>query len=220
MQVRPERRDETLAAHDRQVVYIVDDNAAVRESIQRLLVSVQLDARSFESAEAFLAALNEDASGCLLLDVRMPGMGGLELQRALIARGVRLPVIFLTGYGDVPMAVQAMQDGAADFIEKPFNPQRLLDLVHACLRQNRVSQTRRHSREAALDQLEKLTKRERDIAEYIVSGKPSKVIAAMFDISEKTVDVHRHNILKKARVRSVAELVQVWMQAHGKASAG
>jgi two-component system, LuxR family, response regulator FixJ len=202
-----------LAAPNRQVVYIVDDNAAVRESIQRLLASVRLDARDFESAEALVAAVDEDASGCLLLDVRMPGMGGLELQRVLLQRGIHLPVIFLTGHGDVPMAVQAIQDGAMDFIQKPFNPQRLLDLVQACLEQDRRCQARRHSKQAALDRLAKLTKRERDVADHIVRGKPSKVIAAAFGISEKTVDVHRHNILKKARVRSVAELVHLWMQA-------
>jgi FixJ family two-component response regulator len=174
---------------------------------------VQLDARAFESAEAFLAALDQHASGCLLLDVRMPGMSGLELQRVLVEREIQLPVIFLTGHADVPMAVQAIQNGAADFIEKPFNPQRLLDLVQACLEQDRRHQAHWHSMQAALDRLAKLTRRERDVAAHIVSGKPSKVIAAAFGISEKTVDVHRHNILKKARVHSVAELVRLWMQA-------
>jgi two-component system, LuxR family, response regulator FixJ len=193
-------------------IYIVDDEPDMLEAMKRLLESVNLPVRTFRSAGDFLAGLEEDPSGCLLLDVRLPDMSGMEVQRILAKRGIVLPILFLTGYADVPMAVKAMQAGAVDFIEKPFNPQHLLDRVQLCLRINQDVSSKALKKQDARKRLDKLTERERDIAEFIVAGKPSKAIAAVFDISEKTVDVHRHNILKKVGAGSVAELVHLWLE--------
>ena len=199
----------TKAQH---TIYIVDDEPDMLETMKRLLDSVNLPVRTFGSAEEFLAGLDENSSGCLLLDVRLPDMSGLEVQRILAKRGIVLPILFLTGHADVPMAVKAMQAGAVDFLEKPFNPQHLLDRIQLCLRMNQDVSSKVLKKEDARKRLARLTERERDIAEFVVAGKPSKAIAAVFDISEKTVDVHRHNILKKVGASSVAELVRLWME--------
>jgi FixJ family two-component response regulator len=196
-----------------QMVYIVDDSPDIREVIQVLLNSVNLKNRPFPSGEEFLAAVDHTARGCLLLDMRMPGMSGLEIQDALKERCVTLPVIFLTGHGEVNTAVQAMRDGALDYIEKPFQPQFLLDRIHACLKQDYQAHALQCNRLDARNRLGKLTPREAEIAEMIVAGMPSKKIAVTLELSEKTVDVHRHNILRKVSVGSVAELVKLWVEA-------
>jgi FixJ family two-component response regulator len=195
------------------LIYVVDDNPAIREVIQVLMNSVNLDVQTFTSGEEFLSLVDDSASGCLLLDVRMPGMSGLEVQDAMNQRGIHLPIIFLTGHGEVPVAVQAMRGGALDFIEKPFQPQLLLDRVHACLKLNEQTRSQKSRKLAAENRLGQLTPREVEIAQMIVAGKPSKKIAEALDISEKTVDVHRFNIMKKVAVRSVAELVKLWLDA-------
>jgi len=194
-----------------QVVYVVDDSPDILDVVQILLKSVNLKVRTFVSGEEFLSKVDHTARGCLLLDVRMPGMSGLEVQDALKAHGVTLPVIFLTGHGEVATAVQAMREGALDFIEKPFQPQLLLDRIHACLKlDNQINADQCRKKEAE-KRLRKLSTREYEIAKMIVAGKPSKVIASALAISESTVDVHRHNIMKKALVQSVAELIQLWL---------
>jgi FixJ family two-component response regulator len=195
---------------DEPAVFIVDDDAAVRESLRALLGSVDVRAHAFASAEEFLAVVDQVRRGCLLIDVRMPGMSGLELQRTLQERGIDLPVILITGHGDVPMAVRAMKAGAVDFIEKPFNEQELLERVQGCLKADAELQQVRAAREDAFDRIGQLTQRELEVMELLVVGKPSKLIASALGISEKTVDVHRFNVMRKTGMRSVAELVQLW----------
>jgi FixJ family two-component response regulator len=194
-------------------IYVVDDSADILEAIQVLLNSVNLKARTFASGEEFVSSIDPTARGCLLLDMRMPGMSGLEVQDALKEKCIALPIIFLTGHGEVSTAVQAMRDGALDFIEKPFQPQLLLDRIHACLKVDQESYDEKCKQQLAASQLNHLTPREKEIAKLIVAGKPSKVIATLMDISEKTVDVHRHNIMKKTSIKSTAELVQLWIDA-------
>lgn len=192
-------------------VFIVDDDASVRRALQALLGEVGIPAADFPSAEAFLEVVGDDTRGCLLLDVRMPGMSGLQLQEVLRERGVKLVVVVLTGHADVPMAVRAMKAGAADFIEKPFNPQHLIERIHACLEAEARDFVERQRRREAEALLRQLTAREREVLDLLVSGKPSKVIATALGISEKTVDVHRSNVMRKTGTRSVAELVQIWL---------
>ncbi len=192
-------------------IYVVDDDAAVRSALCALLGSVNLDAVAFDSAEAFLRAANPDLMGCLLLDVRMPGMSGLELQRVLRERGIELPVIIITGHGDVPMAVRAMKAGAAEFIEKPFNDQLLLDAIHSSLATDAEAWQRRGEMKAVAERLNRLTQREYEVLDFLVMGLPSKRIASKLGISERTVDVHRFNIMRKTGVRTMAELIQLCM---------
>jgi FixJ family two-component response regulator len=194
-------------------IHIVDDDASVRSALCALLGTVGLETAAYASAEEFLAAIDGDARGCLLLDVRMPGMSGLDLQRVLHERGISLPVIVLTGHGDVAMAVRAMKAGAADFVEKPFNGQALIDRIRECLYADAASQHQRTLRDEAVACLARLSAREREVLELLVSGKLTKVIAADLGISDKTVDVHRSNIMRKTRTRSVAELVRLWLRA-------
>jgi len=195
------------------IVYVVDDSPDILESVQMLLTSVNLDVRTFASGEEFVSSIDQSARGCILLDMRMSGMSGLKVQEALKEKGIRLPIIFLTGYGEVSSAVQAMREGAMDYIEKPFQPQMLLDRVHACLKLGEEICEADDRHLSAVDRLACLTPRELEIAKWIVAGKPSKIISMQTNISEKTVDVHRHNILKKIAVKSTAELVQLWMDA-------
>lgn len=195
------------------MVYIVDDDAAVRDALDALLGSVGLPALSFASAEDFLNVADERIRGCLLLDVRMPGMGGMELQSKLQDRGVLLPVIFITGHGDVPMAVRALKAGAADFIEKPFNEQQLLDRIHLCLDEDWKAFQARKAREAARASFSQLTARETAVMELIAAGGHSKAIASELDIKERTVDVHRFNIMRKVGVRNLADLLHRWFLA-------
>jgi two-component system response regulator FixJ len=190
-------------------VYLVDDDAAVRDGICTLLGSVHLEAVAYDSAESFLQFADLEVHGCLLLDVRMPGMGGLELQRILKERGVELPIIMITGYGDVSMAVRAMKAGAADFIEKPCNGQELLDAIRACLIADAEAHQRRSRHKAAVDLFSRLTQREFEVLRLLAAGNPSKRIASKLAISEHTVDVHRFNLMHKLEVRTLAELIHL-----------
>lgn len=198
--------------HNPSMVYVVDDDAAVRHALEALLGSVDLPTRSFANAEAFLAEAHADMRGCLLLDVRMPGMGGLDLPPILRDKGISLPVIFITGHGDVPMAVRALKAGAADFVEKPFNEQQLLDRIHACIDEDLRNLRVRMTREAASAGFRQLTGRELAVMERIAAGRQSKAIAAELDIKERTVDVHRFNIMRKVGARNLAELLTRWFQ--------
>jgi FixJ family two-component response regulator len=189
-------------------VFVVDDDEAMRDSIACLLESVHLPSRMFSDASAFLEFCDPHQQGCVVLDIRMPGMSGMELLENLRANGVTLPIIIITGHGDVPLAVRALKLGAFDFVQKPFNPDDLLDRVHAALQQVRE----RRQEDRRLDRLrshfDTLTGREREIMELVVAGDPSKVIGAKLGISSRTVDIHRSNIMRKLNVRTVAELVQ------------
>lgn len=193
----------------RQTVYVVDDDEAVRDSLQWLLSPRGLNVETFDSAESFLERCDGKRSGCIVLDVRMPDMSGLELHERLNARGSRLPIIFITGHGDVPMAVGALKKGAVDFIEKPFNDRELLGLVENALRIDAERCQRQAAEDAAASRMESLTQREQEVMARVVTGKLNKLIAEDLGISIKTVEAHRARIMEKLGVRSVAELVQL-----------
>ena len=196
-------------------IHLVDDDAAFRRSLVFLLESmgwpVQAHASAADYLDAGLPALAQ--TGCLLLDVRMPGMSGLELQQALIARGCHLPIVFITGHGDVELAVQAMKRGAFDFLEKPFKDQRLLDVVSAALRQREADLVSSERAQQAGDRLARLSPREAEVARLVAQGLPNKLVARELDISEKTVHIHRQHVMEKAEVGSAAELARLMLQA-------
>lgn len=190
-------------------VFVVDDDQAVRDSLALLVHSVGLQVETFASAGDFLDAYRPDRPGCLITDIRMPGMSGLELQEQLCADGHHIPVIVLTGFGDVPAAVRALKAGAVDFVEKPFNPQALLDLVQqAIVRDTEIREQAAHEARLA-ERTALLTPREQEVMELVVAGKANKVVAIDLSISERTVELHRARIMKKMRARSLAELVRM-----------
>jgi FixJ family two-component response regulator len=195
-----------------QRVYIVDDDEAMRDSLAWLLESQGFAIEAYASAEDFLAAFRDEMTGCVVLDVRMPGMSGLELYEKLNARHCTLPVIFITGHGDVPMAVSALKKGAVDFIEKPFGDKDMLRLVAQCLELDRKDREKHRAAAAAARRLAGLTEREVEVMDLIIAGKLNKQIADMLNISIKTVEVHRARIMDKMAVRTVAELVQAVMR--------
>jgi RNA polymerase sigma factor (sigma-70 family) len=190
-------------------VFLVDDEASVLKALSRLLRSAGLNVKTFGSPQEFLQDHDPHAPGCLVLDVAMPGLNGLDLQRALAAKGTGLPIIFLTGRGDIPMSVEAMKQGAVDFLTKPTNDQDLLAAIRAGIDKDRVNRKAGAERTRIQKQLATLTPREREVLRYIIAGRPNKQVAADLGIVEKTVKVHRARILKKMNVRSLAELVRV-----------
>lgn len=194
-------------------VHVVDDDPAMRHSLTWLIGSLGVQVEPFASAEEFLRAVRPDQPGCLVTDVRMPGMSGLELQDTLARTWSLLSVIVISGHADVPMAARAFRAGAVDVIEKPFNDQVLLDRVHEALEKSFRAwegQTRKaHVRSV----LARLTPRERQVADLVVAGKPNKVIAAEINLSLKTVEVHRHNVMDKLGVGSVADLTRLLLEA-------
>jgi FixJ family two-component response regulator len=190
------------------IVYVVDDDEAMRDSIHWLLESVNLQGRMFASANEFLDGVDARRAGCILLDVRMPGMSGMELLDMLKSRGIFQPVIIITGHGDVPMAVRALKHGAFDFIQKPFNGQELLDRVNAAIKLDQERYRQHRKRERLRSDFEALTPREKEIMELVVAGDSSKVIGQKLGISHRTVDIHRGNIMRKLNIASIAELVQ------------
>jgi FixJ family two-component response regulator len=192
-----------------QTVYIVDDDPMIRYAMQALMVSVNLRHEIFSSADEFLEKETQHRAGCLVLDIRMPGLGGLELQEELLARGSTLPVIFITGHGDVPMAVEAMQKGAVDFILKPFRDQELLDRVRYALTTDKQRRAELEQHANVEHRLDKLTKREREVFDLVVTGKPNKVIAFELGVSQRTVEIHRARVMEKMHARSLADLVRM-----------
>jgi two-component system response regulator FixJ len=190
-------------------VFVVDDDEAVRRAIAKLFKSVGLRAETFESAEDFLRSFQSEMLGCLVLDIRMPGMGGLALQEELAARKSALPIIFVTGHGDVATAVRAMKAHAFDFIEKPFTDQDLLDKVRNAIDFHIRHQKEAQRRNEIAARINALTPREREIMEMIVDGKLNKVIASELGISEKTVQTHRTRIMEKMQTRSVGSLAKM-----------
>lgn len=190
-----------------QIVYVVDDDAAVRDSLALLLKSVALAVETCESAVQFLAHVGPEAAGCLVLDIRMPGMSGLELQQQLKQRGYELPIIFITGHGDVSMAVQAMREGALDFIEKPFRDQELLDRVYQALEADRARRRAADETVHIRERFAGLTPREHEVMLRIARGQANKVIAIELGLSERTVEIHRAKVMHKTGARSLAELV-------------
>ncbi len=179
--------------------------------MQALMESVNIKHEIFASADEFLQREEDHRAGCLVLDIRMPGLGGLELQEELIVRGNTLPIIFITGHGDVPMAVDAMQKGAVDFIQKPFRDQELLDRIREALLTDKERREELKQHAEVEHRLQKLTNREREVFDLVVTGKPNKVIAYELDVSQRTVEIHRARVMEKMEARSLADLVRMHM---------
>lgn len=196
-------------------VFVVDDDPGVLDSLAFLLRSVGLEAVTYASANEFLSDYDPDRAGCLVLDVRMPGMSGLELQERLEARGSLLPIIFLTAHGDVPMAVQALKAGAADFVQKPFRDQELIDKIQLALEENERLRKDFGRQDEILARMATLTPREKEVMGLVVDGKANKVIANDLGLSQRTVEIHRARVMEKMGAGSVAELVRMAISARG-----
>ena len=191
-----------------QIIHVVDDDEALRDSMTWMLEGNNYKVATYDSADAFLRVISPVMVGCVVLDVRMPGMSGLELFEELGRRGCSLPVVFITGHGDVPMAVSALKKGAVDFIEKPFSEADMLRLIEQCLTLERGNRDKRLQEAETVRRLEHLTQREREVLGLIIIGKLNKQIADVLGISIKTVEVHRARVREKMGVNSLAELVQ------------
>jgi len=191
------------------IVYVVDDDESVCRALARLLRTVGLSVETFSSAKAFLEYTPRDQPACLVLDVRLPGPSGLELQDALSQARRDLPIVFITGHGDVPSTVRAMKGGAVDFLQKPFNDQELLDCVQRAVARSRQHRVERAERDAVQAYLDTLTPREREVLLQVVTGKLNKQIASDLGIAEKTIKVHRGRVMQKMRANSVADLVRM-----------
>ena len=188
-------------------VYVVDDDDAVRRALTVLMESIGYDCVAFSSATEYLTQFEPAQAGCLVLDIRMPEMTGLELQLALNEKGARIPIIFITGHGDVPMAVEAMKKGAFGFIPKPFRDQELVDRVNHALRRDENEREASEKRADSLRRWQTLTPRERDVCHYVVGGLSNKEVGDQLDLSERTVEIHRGRVMQKMGVRAVAQLV-------------
>jgi len=194
-------------------VFLVDDDAAMLKSLSLLIKSVGLEAEAYLSAQDFLDSYDPARPGCLVLDVRMPGMSGLELQDMLLKQGITIPVIIITGHADVPVAVQTLKKGAMDFLEKPFSDQVLLERIRDAVSQDAEIRKERTVQEAVQQRIAMLTPREREVMNFVVAGKLNKVIASALGLSQKTVEFHRARVMKKMMVDSVAELVMLVTKA-------
>ena len=192
-------------------VYVVDDDEGVRNSLRFLLKSVGLTARTLSSAREFLESYRPRQPGCVVLDVRMPGMSGLELQQQLNLRGAIIPVIFITGHGDIPMAVEAMQHGAFDFLQKPFRDQDLIDRIQRALERDARSRAALTQHDRIRERFATLTPREREVLTLMTRGKPNKVMAADLGVSQRTVEIHRARVMEKTGAASLAQLVRMAM---------
>ena len=192
-------------------VFVVDDDEGVRNSLRFLLKSVGLTTRALASATEFLDTYKPNQPGCLVLDVRMPGMSGLELQQQLNLRGATIPVIFITGHGDVPMAVEAMQHGAFDFLQKPFRDQELIDRIQRALERDARSRNALAQHKKIRERIASLTPREREVLTLMTQGKPNKVMAADLGVSQRTVEIHRARVMEKSGAASLAQLVRMVM---------
>ncbi|MGK0271820.1 MAG: two-component system response regulator FixJ [Cocleimonas sp.] len=196
------------------LVHIVDDDDAVRDSLLELLKSVDMKAVGFQSADLFLAGFNPNIAGCLVLDIRMPGMSGLDLQKKLHEMDSILPIIFITGHADVPMAIEAMKYGAVEFIQKPFREQELLDCINSTMNNARKSHDRNIEKKQIIERLNSLTEREKEALELLSEGYPNKIIADKMGISQRTVENHRANLLEKMEAKSTAALIKLLLIAN------
>jgi two-component system response regulator FixJ len=192
-------------------VFVVDDDESVRGSLHFLLRSAGLESRAFGSAPEFLGAYDPAQPGCLVLDVRMPGMSGLELQQELNLRGAVIPVVFITGHGDIPMAVEAMQHGAHDFLQKPFRDEDLIERVRRALAKDAKARAALEEHKTIREHLESLTPREREVLALMARGKPNKIMAHELGVSQRTVEIHRARVMEKSGASSLAELVRMVM---------
>jgi len=194
-------------------VYVVDDDSAVRDSLRWLLESVGKSVVCFADADAFNRSFDADDASCVLVDIRLPAVSGLELQQRLRETHPEVPVIIITGHGDVPAAVQAMKAGAIDFLEKPFSDHRLLDCIERAVRQRKARHMRHETREQIHERLEQLTPRECEVLDLVVAGRLNKQIAADLGLSPKTVEVHRAHVMQKMKAESLAQLVRMTVLA-------
>ena len=200
------------SSNARPTIFVVDDDSAVRDALKLLLRSVGQAVETFGSGQEFIEAYSEDRPGCLVLDIRMPGMSGLELQQRLNERHSILPIIFITGHGDVPMAVEAMQAGAVDFIQKPFRDQDLIDRINQALEKDSNNRAALGERNDIRHRLETLTPREREVLDLVVHGKANKVIAGDLKLSQRTVEIHRARVMEKMQASSLAHLVRMVLE--------
>lgn len=191
------------------MVFVVDDDAATRRSLGNLIRSVGLRVEAFASAQEFWDSKRPNGPGCLVLDVRLPGQSGLDLQTQMVEKDIDLPVIFITGHGDIPMSVRAMKAGAVEFLTKPFRDQDLLDAIHHALERDRKARERRAELDELRHRLESLTRREREVMGFVVAGLLNKQIAREMGASETTVKLHRHQVMEKMEAGSLAELVRM-----------
>ena len=194
-----------------QTVFVVDDDDAVRDSLRMLLKSAGVRTEPFASAHEFLSSYPPSQPGCLLLDVRMPGMSGLEMQHELNLRGAMIPVIFITGHGDIPMAVEAMQHGAFDFLQKPFRDEELLDRVQRALVRDNENRERLRLTDRIRERLPSLSPREREVLDLVTRGKANKMVAGDLGVSQRTIEIHRAHVMQKMEAGSLAELVRMMM---------
>jgi FixJ family two-component response regulator len=200
-------------------IFVVDDDEGVRNSLRFLLKSVGLETRALASAAEFLDSYRPEQPGCLLLDVRMPGMSGLELQQQLNLRGAVIPVIFITGHGDIPMAVEAMQHGAFDFLQKPFRDQDLIDRIQRALERDTRNRAALVQHARIRERFASLTPREREVLALMARGKPNKVMAAELGVSQRTVEIHRARVMEKSGAASLAQLVRMVMDLEAERAA-
>jgi RNA polymerase sigma factor (sigma-70 family) len=190
-------------------VFVVDDDASVRTALKRLIKSLGFKVKTFDSAQAFLKNGPHDGPACLVLDVRMPGMSGIELQEQLTNTGLGMPIIFITGHGNIPMSVNAMKAGAVDFIEKPFEDQKLIDAINMAIKKNKKFRTEQAEIKDLQQRVDSLTPREHEVFILVVSGMLNKQIAFDLGMSEKTVKVHRARVMDKMKAKSLADLVRM-----------
>jgi len=198
-----------IAKAPTQLVFVIDDDASIRDAISRLLHAIGLTVRTFGSAREFLQHRLPDIPACLVLDVRLPGLSGLDLQREMVERGIHVPVIFITGHGDIPMSVQAMKAGAVEFLTKPFRDQDLLDAVRSGIQRDRKGRKERAEIAKLREDLGQLTSRERQVMSLVVAGFLNKQIALRLGASEKTIKIHRGRVMQKMRADSLADLVKM-----------
>jgi RNA polymerase sigma factor (sigma-70 family) len=191
------------------MVFVVDDDAQTRDALKNLMRSVSLQVEVFASAQDFLRSRRPDVPACLVLDVRLRGLSGLDLQKRMAEANIEIPIIFITGYGDIPMTVQAMKAGAVEFLTKPFRNQELLDAIHQALERNRTTREQRAENDELYDRYDSLTPREREVMTLVVAGLLNKQIAGELGTSETTVKNHRHQVMEKMGADSVAELVKM-----------
>jgi FixJ family two-component response regulator len=203
-----------------QTVYVVEDDEAVRDSLELLLKSDDKPVRTYESATAFLKDYSDKMAGCIVLDIRMPGMDGMELQKKLNEKHSILPIIFVTGHGDVPMAVDAMKEGAVDFIQKPYREEALLEKIEAALKQDQEQRKSLDEKQEIIRRIKSLTPREHEIMGRMIAGQANKVIAIELEISQRTVEIHRSRVMHKMGTHSLAHLVRMVLSVKDLIDAG